>query len=324
MKRLAQRDQFRVGLVAIAAGGVLILLVLLLSVVSFGTSTYRAELQHSAGLRAGEDVQVHGVSEGKVKSVRLDGDLVVVEFTLDNGIDLGKESTAEVKVATLLGTHYLEVDPSGSGDLAGGTIPLAHTSVPYNLQDVLNQGTTRLQALDPVKLAKALTAVSETFDASSDDIGPALQGVARLSALVSTRSDQTGRLLRSARRVTDQLSRNSDNIITLMKQTNLVVSEVTSRRAAIHRLLVETTGLSTALRAIVSQTNADVGPALRNLNLALDTLNSEDDSLKRALQVMAPAMRYLANTTANGPYADLYAHPPAVPADDQKCALGDC
>ena len=32
-----------------------------------------------------------------------------------------------------------------------------------------------------------------------------------------------------------------------MEQTNLVVSEVTARREAIHRLLVETTGLSDAL-----------------------------------------------------------------------------
>ncbi len=323
-KRLSTRDPFRIGLVAIAVGAVLVLMVLLLSVVSFGTSSYRAELEHSAGLRAGESVQVHGVDVGKVRSVDLDGDQVTVEFTVDKDIDLGSGTTAQVKVATLLGTHYLEVDPKGGGDLSGDTIALANTSVPYNLQDVINKGTTKLAQLDPVKLAKALTAASETFEATSDDIGPALQGVGRLSNLVVKRSDQTDQLLRSARRVTDQLSRNSGNIVSLMEQTNLVVSELTNRREAIHRLLVETTGLSEALQAIVAQTNDDISPALDQLNLALDTLNSQDDSLKRALKVMAPAMRYLANAVGNGPYADLYVKAPALPADDQRCALGDC
>ena len=41
---------------------------------------------------------------------------VEVSFVLDEDIDLGSETTAAVKVATLLGTHYLEVDPQGSAD----------------------------------------------------------------------------------------------------------------------------------------------------------------------------------------------------------------
>ena len=104
-----------------------------------------------------------------------------------------------------------------------------------------------------------------------------------------------------------------------MEQTNLVVSEVTARREAIHRLLVETTGLSDALTAIVTQTRDDLKPALRDVNLALASLNKEDDALKKVLDVMAPAVRYVANATGNGPYVDLYGHDPAIPADDALC-----
>ena len=68
----------------------------------------------------------------------------------------------------------------------------------------------------------------------------------------------------AAHSVTDQLSSSSLDLIGLMKQTNLVVDEVTRRRVAIHRLLVETTSLSQALDAIVDQTNADLGPALNS------------------------------------------------------------
>jgi phospholipid/cholesterol/gamma-HCH transport system substrate-binding protein len=324
MKAMADRDPFRIGLLAIAGVAVGAIVVVVLSVVSFGTSTYTAVLEHTAGLRAGEDVQVAGVSVGTVKSVELADDDVVVTFTVDHDITLGSRTTASVKVATLLGTHYLEVDPHGSGSLAGGRIPLERTSVPYNLQDVMEQGTSKLEELDPVVLAKALTAVSNTLERSGDDVGPALQGVARLSELVSRRSDQTGDLLRAAREVTEQLDADSGDILGLMRQTNLVVTEVTARREAIHRLLVETRTLADALTAIITQTRADLKPALSDLDSALASLRAQDRSLQHVLEVMAPAVRYVANATGNGPYLDLYLKGPALPADDSRCALGDC
>jgi phospholipid/cholesterol/gamma-HCH transport system substrate-binding protein len=324
MKPLVQRDPFRIGVIAIVCGGLLGLFVLVLSVANFGTNSYTAVLEHTAGLRKGEDVQVHGVSVGRVTGVELSDKEVVVSFVVDDGIDLGSETSAEVKVSTLLGTHYLQVDPQGSGSLADDRIPMGRTSVPYNLQDVLEGGTENLGALDADVLADALTAMSETLSASAGDIGPALKGVARLSEVVTTRSSQVSQLLKSARSVSDQLSESSDDIVGLMEQTNLVVAEVTARREAIHRLLVETTGLSDALTAIVTQTREDLKPALQDINLALESLNKEDKALKRVLEVMAPAVRYVANATGNGPFVDLFAHDPAFPADDQLCALGSC
>lgn len=327
MKRpasLATRDPFRVGIAALVFGLLVAVGIVLLSVASFGTSSYTAVLEHSAGLRAGEDVQVHGVSVGTVRTVELEGREVMVTFDLDSAIDLGSESTAEVKVATLLGTHYLQIDPVGDGELADGVIPLERTSVPYNLQDVLEQGTLKLDELDPIVLAKALTEAAETLDVAGDDIGPALDGVGRLSQLVSTRSDQTGELLSMARDVTEQLSESSVDLVDLMESTNLVLAEVNSRRAAIERLLAETTDLTDALTQIVTETDAAMGPGLRKLELALETLNSEDDQLRGVLEAMAPALRYVANATGSGPWGDLYGHPPAVPTDDMLCKLGDC
>ena len=324
MKPITARDPFRTGLVALAVAALVAGLVVVLSVASFGTSRYTAVLQHTAGLRSGEDVQVHGVPVGEVTGVEIVDTHVVVSFVLDDDLDLGEETTASVKVATLLGTHYLEVDPRGSGTLADAEIPLERTAVPYNLQDVIEGGTARLEELDPQQLAKALTAMSRTLAASGDDIGPALDGVARLSEVVTARTGQTGELLRAARRVSDQLAGSSDDIVGLMEQTNLVVAEVTARREAIRRLLDETTSLSRALTAIVTETRGDLRPALVDLNLALDALNAQDESLERVLEVMAPAVRYVANATGNGPFVDLLVDEPALPADDARCRLGDC
>jgi phospholipid/cholesterol/gamma-HCH transport system substrate-binding protein len=321
MKPMNERNPLRVGIVTLVVIGLIGAFVVYLSLATFGTDRYTAVLQHTAGLRKGEDVQVHGVVSGKVTGVELQGDHVLVTFALDSDIKLGDRSTATVKVATLLGTHYLEVDPHGSGSLASSQIPLERTSVPYNLQDVLEKGSGALDELDPELLAKALTEMAGTLGASQNEIGPALQGVARLSEVVAKRSDQIGDLLVATRRVTDQLSASSQDIVGLMKQTNLVVGEITARREAIHRLLVETTDLSQALTAIVRSTDGKLKPALDDLNSVLATLNAQDKQLTHLLEVMAPAVRYVANATGSGPYLPLYVKPPAIPADDTTCKL---
>jgi phospholipid/cholesterol/gamma-HCH transport system substrate-binding protein len=317
---LGRRDPFRVGLVTIAAGAVLGLLVLMFTFVSFGTRSYTAVLEQTAGLRAGEDVEVYGVPKGEVKSIELAGDVVKVRFVLDEDLDLGDRSTAAVKVATLLGTHYLAVTPAGSG--RADTIPLDRTSVPFNLQDVLEKGTANLEQLDPELLARALTEASRTITATHEEIGPALTGIARLSEAVQRRSDQTGALLAAARSVTGQLAASSTDIVGLMRQANLVIGEITTRRDAIHRLLVETTTLAGNLAAIVDQTREDMAPALRQLNSVLKTLRDEDATLKDVVARIAPTVRYFANATGNGAWADLWLKDPALPPDDLSCRLG--
>jgi phospholipid/cholesterol/gamma-HCH transport system substrate-binding protein len=322
MTSLGRMDPFRVGLVTIAIGATIGALVVLATFVSLGTHSYTAVLAQTAGLRPGEDVEVYGVPKGEVKSVELAGDAVKVRFVLDDDVRLGDRSSAAVKVATLLGTHYLAVVPAGSGRVS--TIPLARTSVPFNLQDVLETGTANLEKLDPELLARALTAASKTLTASNEQIGPALTGIARLSEAVESRSDQTGALLAAARGVTGQLAASSTDIVALMRQANLVISEITERRDAIHTLLVETTTLASNLAAVIDRTEDDMGPALRQLNAVLETLRDEDASLKNVLARIAPTVRYFANATGNGAWGDLWLKSPALPPDDVSCRLGGC
>ena len=328
MKALENRDPFKLGIVAIVIGLLFAVGVVVLSSLSFGKSTYIAYLAQSAGLKPKEDVQIAGVLVGAVKSVDLAGmghcgpgtssttACVKVTFTVDSGVRLGAQTTAEVKVATLLGTHLLAVTPTGGGSLLGDQIPLAQTSVPFNLQDVLNKGAQTLQQIDAKQLATLLNTMTNELSPSTKIVGPALEGVVRLSTVVANRSGQIGDLLKAARSVTTQLSTSSADLIALMQQTNLVITEVTDRREAIHLLLVETAKLAQNVNAIITDTKADTGPALEALNGTLAQLRSQDATLRHVLDVMGPAARYLANATGNGPYVDLYTCGSVLPPND--------
>lgn len=302
MKAIANRDPYKIGLVAIASLAALAVLVTVLSTLSFGEKTYTAHIQHTAGMRVGEDVQVAGVSVGQVKSIELGPDDVVVEFTVKSDIRLGADTTGAVKVATLLGTHYFAVDPQGEGTLADDTIPLDRTEVPYNLQDVIDGGTEALGELDAPLLARALTVVADATEAGQEEFGPALKGVARISEVIARRTGQTGELLEAARAVSDQLSDSTEDILGLMRSTTLVLDEIQSRRDAIRSLLVKAGALADALNSVVSQTQGDLDVALRDVRSVLKMLKEQDDILVRALASLAPSVRYIANASGNGPW----------------------
>lgn len=308
--QLSKADSYRVGLVAIA---VLVLvggLVVWLSTATFGTRTYTAHLEHTAGLRVGESVQVAGVHSGEIRSVELDGKHVKVEFTLEKDIDLGQDSVAAVRVATLLGTHYLHVEPKGSGTV--DTITLERTTVPYNLQDVLEGGDKALKELDPKLLARTLRTLGNTLEAGGRDLGPALEGISAMSEVVTTRINQADELMAAARNVSDQLAQSTDDIVGLMRQSQLVLDEIVRRRDALEELLVDATRMLNALNDITATADKHVGVALKDLDVTLNLLKEHRKDLTETIRLLAPTARYVANAGGNGPWLDVYI-PSVVP-----------
>lgn len=306
MKPIYQYDKYRTGLVVVGIMAMMVALVVTASRLNLGARTYSAELEHTAALRVGEPVQVAGVGVGKVTKLELQGNKVRMEFTVDDDVTLGKDTTLEIKVSTLLGTHYLSVVPAGEGDVGDSTIPMARTKVPYNLQDVIEEGTPEVLAYDVEKIDAALGEMANLLDSAGPSIKPALTQVSKLSNLIAGRSDDIGKLLSAASTVTEQLTQSSDDIIALMKSSNLILSTLNTRREAIRDLLSDLKVLGVNLNAIVSDIKADAGPLLDDLNTVIDELQQHEKSLGLAVDNLAIASRYVMNAAGGGPYVNLY------------------
>jgi phospholipid/cholesterol/gamma-HCH transport system substrate-binding protein len=316
----SRTDPFKIGIAAFVALGVLGLLVLGISVIPFGAHTYYAELEHTAGLRPKEGVQVAGVELGTVKRIELAGEHVKVTFTCDKKITLGNGTSASVKVGTLLGTHYLSVVPQGSGTLANDTIPLARTSVPFNLQDVIDQGTGAVEELDGAKIAESLSVVGDALKAAGPSLGPAFKGVSRISEVITKRDDQIEQLLKASRSISNQLADSTGDLTELMRQSNLVIEELVHRRKAIRDLLSDVSSITSTINAILDDNADDFGPMLKDLDTITAVLNARDDQLKLALHNLAVTARYFANATGDGPFVNLYI-PDSIP-NKARCGIG--
>lgn len=309
------------GLVSLALVGCLVVLI---SISQFGERTYYADLQTTGGIRSGEEVQIAGVPQGSVTSVALVGQHVRIGFTVSSGVHLGDQTQVQVKVATLLGTHFLKVLPAGAGELPGDTVPMAQTSVPFNIQNAIDTVTPKLEQLDTVKIARSMQVLADVIDQAAPQLGPAVDGVRRVSGVIARRADQFGQLLSATDTVSAKLAQNTPEVITLMNQGRLVLDELRARRAAIHALLANATTLATSLRGILQDNRAQIGPLLADLQTTVDNLRTHARVLGEAVDQLALASRYFTNAMGNGPWVDLSFGASVVP-DNPGCHLkGRC
>ena len=76
-----------------------------------GGKIYAAQFAEAGGLKEGNEVRVAGVKVGKVTDISLDGaQVVTVKFRVKVD-ELGDQTTAAVKVKTMLGQKYLALEP---------------------------------------------------------------------------------------------------------------------------------------------------------------------------------------------------------------------
>lgn len=303
-------------------GAITIVLMLLVMAAAFNLSkfpgfrgeTYQAFFTEAGGIRKGSSVQVGGIRSGRVSSVELKDSQVLVTFTIDQGIDLGQDTTASVEVLNLLGEKYLKLVPAGGGELSQdepmpSTFPdgRARTTAAYDIVDVFGDLTRTTEALDQDALKQAFDVLGDTVDQAAPEIADSFRGISRLSRSVASRDQELQRLFAASKEVSAVLADRSDELVDLMGSADQVFAELQKRKDAIHRLLVNARALSRELRGLVRDNQAQIAPALKEVDDLLDTLISREKELKATLNALGPYVSILGNIIGTGPWFDAYA-----------------
>ncbi|WP_243057435.1 MCE family protein [Nocardioides sp. SR21] len=274
----------------------------------FKGSSYRAEFSDASGIRKGNMVQVGGIRVGRVQDVALeDSNTVIVTFEVDNDVELGDESSASVEVLNLLGEKYLNLAPAGSGDLGDQVIPRERTESAYDIVGVFGDLTTTTERIDTDQLTQALDIVADTTNQAAPEIEQSFRGIARLSQVVAERDEQIQALLKSSQSVSKVLAARSEDLVDLMKNSDLVFEEVKRRKEAIHLLLVNARDLAEQLRGVAQDNQAQMAPALKEVDDLLSLLVSKEKELKATLAALGPYVSILGNIIGTGPWFDAYA-----------------
>jgi len=266
---------------------------------------YSAYFAEAGGLMGDAAVQVSGFQVGKVKSIELDGQQVLVKFTVHKNIRLGDRTEAAIKTKGLLGTKILEVYSRGEGTQQG-PIPLERTTSPYQLPDALGELATTISGLNTDQLSDSLRVLSETFADTPPDLRIAVEGVARFSDTLNERDAQLRGLLANANKASTVLAERSNQIVGLVANTNSLLAELQNQSAAIDQISGNVSALSAQLKGFIGENRETMKPALDKLNGVLTILDNRKERLQKSLNLLNKYAMSLGESVSSGPFFKTY------------------
>ncbi len=307
------RDPLRLGIV----GTVVLVLVLIVGFTYESipflrvSSTFNAQFADASGLLDGSEVQVGGVPVGKVRSIELDGDKVNVGFDADTGsVRLTSDTSATIKVETVLGARFIELRPgTATDDLEpGATIPVRNTSSGYDITRSLEEVTDRVSKTDTVDLSGALDQISAVEEHLPPDLKTQLAGLERLSDTVAGRDAELREMLSHAAGVTSVLSDRHQQVATLMEQGSGLFAALNERSNSIHRILVQSRVIADELTTLSRENRDTLGPALQQMDSLVQTLNDNYTNIDASLTGLQRYVRQMGDVVGSGPFFGVLLH----------------
>ncbi|WP_328363861.1 virulence factor Mce family protein [Mycobacterium sp. NBC_00419] len=266
---------------------------------------YSAQFADAGGLFTGAGVEVSGLPIGKVSSIELDGQHVLVKFRIKGDVHLGERTTAAIKTKGLLGTKMLDVIPRGDGDLSA-PIPIDRTTSPYQLPDALGDLTNTISGLNTDQLSASLATMAQTFANTPPDLRNAVAGVARFSETLNKQDAQLRNLLDNAAKTTDVLAKRTDQIVTLVRQTNSLLLALNEQSAALDRIWRNISAVSKQLRGFIADNRAQLKPALEKLNGVLTIVDDRKERVQEAVKRLNSYAMSLGESVSSGPFFKAY------------------
>jgi phospholipid/cholesterol/gamma-HCH transport system substrate-binding protein len=242
----------------------------------------RAELSNADLLLKDQDVRISGVQAGKVTDVVPEGaGHVMVTMVVDRKYaPIHTDGTARVRPFTLIGDKYVDIDPGSSAAPAlpdGGVIPIGHTSIPVELEQVLQilDTDTRTQANQLLTQGgTSLAGRGETLNQLLQRL-PDLERSLTATLLVTDSKVQTiDHLLSSADSLLTNLARSQARIESAVNSSDQLLAALAGDRDVITQTVTTADqSLATLARAIAGE-GADGRALVANAPALLDELRS--------------------------------------------------
>ncbi len=303
MRTLEGSDRVRNGLMGI------LILILVIGVgqsfsnvpMLFAQPNYYAEFKDAGGIHPRDKVRIAGVDVGQVRTMSIEGDHILVGFTL-GGKEIGKDSRASIRTDTILGRKNIEIEPRGSQVLrANGVLPLGQTTTPYQLYDAFFDVTKAASGWDIDTVKRSLNVITETIDQTYPHLSDALKGVERFSDTIGKRDKQIDELLANANKIAGVLGNRAGQINSLLVNAETLLAAVNERGQAISYLLERVSAFSEQVKGFIDD-NPNLNHVLEQLRTISDILRERKFDLADTLITVSKFTVSLGEAVASGPY----------------------
>jgi virulence factor Mce-like protein len=268
---------------------------------SSGGSSYRfaAVFDTAKGIVAGQQVKVAGAVVGTVDSVELaPGPKARIVMSIEGRFaTFRQDASCSILPEGLISENYVQCDPGRASvpltrSTGLPTVPLAHTSVPASLQDVLNVFSLptdeRLRVLIS-ELGIATSGRGQDLNALLRRANPALVQSQRVLAIVDAQRRQLATAVAQTDGVLGQLARRQDQVRAFVDRASAVAQTTAQHQQA----------LGEAVRRLPAMLAA-VKPGLRSLDRAAANATPLLDELRASAPGLLTLTRILPSFSRAG------------------------
>ncbi|MBF6272085.1 MULTISPECIES: MCE family protein [Nocardia] len=266
---------------------------------NIGKTHITAYFPSTTGLYAGDDVRVLGVKVGRIDSIEPGRDKTKVTMTVDRGVDIPAAAKAVTVSPNLVSARFVQLAPVYTGGPKmhdDGVIPIEHTAVPVEWDDIKAELTKLSKALGPIgedQQGSFGRFVNTASDNLANGNAQALRDTLHeLSSTLNTLSDGRTDLfgtVRNLQQFVDVLSKSNDQIV-----------QFGGRLASVSSVL---SGVSDDLGAGLDNLDSAVADVKRFLDERGGRLTESVQNLAQVTQILADKRPQLEQVLHSGPVA---------------------
>ncbi|QXC61955.1 MCE family protein [Aquihabitans sp. G128] len=251
-----------------------------------GGARVSADFTRGTGLYPGSPVRVLGIDVGKVTKVENQGGHVHVELELDEGAKVPKDAHATIVPLTLLGERYIQMGPaytSGPTLGDGDDIPLARTTVPAEIDELLRGLQDFIGAIDPKKASSVVTNLAEVLDGQGKTLNDLIGNAAGTLDLLADKGDDLRSIITSLGDLTETLRGRTDSIESLIQNYDLVTQVLIDNKDDLDATITQLDRAATELTALLLEHEKPLKADVDVVTKAGATIDANTTNIKTTL-----------------------------------------
>ena len=330
MKSFRDRNPYLVGIVCVLVIGALTGFAFMVGLLRLFEHTYSMSgvFADAAGLRSGDEVKLAGVKVGRVTGIEPDrrhGN-VIVTWVVNDGVDLGPHTTAEIALETLLGAKYIRLGGKvqepylADASAAERRIPRDRTKIPFDVFELTRIGTRGIQQTDTHKLNDFINQLADVTDGQRAPLRRLLTGIDKVATALNQRDTQLRTLLERADKLSATLADKDETLVALVDASQKILDFVAARRDQLGHALGSGNQFVQDLSRFVSVNKSLLDAILDTLHPTLGIVDEHQATIDKSLAWLGPGFLQQAQAGTHGPWQDIYVRslgPDAVAALDK-------
>lgn len=273
--------------------------------------TVKVVLPAAGGIYPDASVTYRGISVGKVSSLELEPNQVIVHLAINHGEKIPTAVTATVRELTAAAEQYMDLVPKSGALLAasnnqsaylhsGSVIPMADTSIPVSIGQLLNTVNSLVNSLHAQDLNTLSRALAQGLQNAGQNLRSIIVDGSTLVQALQSAIPGTQQLITAGNTVLSTFNGTSNEFASFSSNLNLLTQEVAQSNSSLVQFLQNGAAASSQLDQFLAATSQSTEGLINNFATAADTAYTNQPAFRALFEVLPLFATDAASVTSGG------------------------